>query len=198
MGWSRGGKDTTDCHHKIDVFSLNRDGLLRSGTWFTVRWGRNGVETGTIQGRTAWNSIVLSYQHRRPGADEWQQKEYPVELVRTPCHYGGERTWFLCPARGCGRRVAVLYGGGIFACRHCHQLVYESQREQPHYRALRRAQAIRMKLGGSGSMAEPFPDKPTGMHWQTYERLRAEHDRDSRTSMAGMLIRLGLLTRHAK
>ncbi len=25
------------------------------------------------------------------------------------------------PARGCGRRVAILYSGGIFACRHCDQ-----------------------------------------------------------------------------
>ena len=28
-----------------------------------------------------------------------------------------------------------------------------------------------MKLGGSGSMAEPFPAKPKGMHWRTYDRL---------------------------
>ena len=28
---------------------------------------------------------------------------------------------FICPAAGCGRRVAILYGGGNFACRHCYQ-----------------------------------------------------------------------------
>ena len=121
------------------------------------------------------------------------------QLAWTPCNFGGHRPWFICPAQGCGHRVAVLYGGrGIFACRHCYQLVYESQREQPHYRALRRAQAIRMKLGGSGSMAEPFPDKPKGMHWRTYERLRAEHDCVSQTSMMGMAIQLGLLSRYGK
>ena len=60
--------------------------------------------------------------------------------------------------------MAILYGGIIFACRHCHQLAYECQREPPHYRALNRAQAIREKLGGSGSMADPFPSKPKGMH----------------------------------
>ena len=73
----------------------------------------------------------------------------PVQLRRT-------RVWFRCPARGCGRRVAVLYSGGIFACRLCYQLVYETQRELPHYRALRRAQAIRMKLGGSGRSQNVF------------------------------------------
>lgn len=189
MGRYGSGRATTDYYHKIDVFSFNRDGLLRPGTSFTVRWSRTGVETGAIQCRTTWNSIILSYSHKRGEAGEWQQEEYPVELVRTPCHYGGERTWFLCPARGCGRRVAVLYGGGIFACRHCHRVVYESQREQPHYRALRRIQAIRTKLGGSGSMAEPFPHKPKGMHWRTYDRLLLAAERADALSWPPWLLK---------
>jgi hypothetical protein len=68
--------------------------------------------------------------------------------------------------------VAILYLGKFAVCRRCRQLAYECQREPPHYRALNRAQAIRMKLGGSGSMADPFPWKPKGMHWSTYWRLR--------------------------
>jgi hypothetical protein len=31
---------------------------------------------------------------------------------------------------GCGQRVAILYGGDIFACRHCYQLAYPSAREE--------------------------------------------------------------------
>lgn len=174
MGRYRDGKDTTDQYRRIDVRFLRRYGYLRPGASFTLRWSCNGVETGSIHGCTTSNSVVLSYRHQPWGSDEWQLKEYPVELVRTPCHYGGERTWFLCPARGCRRRVAILYGGGIYACRRCHQLVYKSQREQSHDRALRRTQAIRMKLGGSANMLEPFPAKPTGMHWRTYQRLQLE------------------------
>jgi hypothetical protein len=41
--------------------------------------------------------------------------EYAVLLEWTRCHYGGERAWFRCPVIGCGRRVAILYGGAIFA-----------------------------------------------------------------------------------
>ena len=51
-----------------------------------------------------------------------------VRIVRTPCRLGGSRAWFICPAVGCGRRVAILYGGGIFACRHCYDLAYDSSR----------------------------------------------------------------------
>ena len=70
----------------------------------------------------------------------------------TPCNYGGARCWFLCPAAGCGRRVAILYGREILACRHCYKLAYRSQRQSASERSMRRAQVIRMKLGGSSGM----------------------------------------------
>lgn len=61
--------------------------------------------------------------------------EYDIELITMPCHYGGIRHWFICPAsRGgvpCRRRVGVLYAAGpYFACRKCHDLAYQSQQEK--------------------------------------------------------------------
>lgn len=139
----------------------------------TARWSRNGEVTDSIQIRSEQDRVWLIYRH---GQDDhsWKRENYPVTLERTPCHYGGSRPWFRCPARGCGRRVAVLYGAEIFACRHCYRLAYDSQNEPPHYRALRRVQAIRVKLGGSPSLFEDFPERPRGMHWRTYARLSAE------------------------
>jgi hypothetical protein len=34
-----------------------------------------------------------------------------------------------------------------------------------------KSQKIRMRLGGSASMLDEFPEKPKGMHWRTYDRL---------------------------
>jgi hypothetical protein len=99
----------------------------------------------------------------------------------------GERPWFICPGAGCGRRVAVLYGPGrYFLCRHCYDLGYQSQRDNRMYRALHKALSIRKRLGGSVNMTKPFPEKPKGMHWSTYERLWWEHHEADMEQLAGM------------
>jgi hypothetical protein len=83
--------------------------------------------------------------------------------------------------------VAKLYQRGkLFACRHCHGLAYASQQESSNQRGVYRAQKIRTRLGGSVSMFEDFPDKPKGMHWRTYDRLRGRYDMAEARSMAGL------------
>jgi hypothetical protein len=93
----------------------------------------------------------------------------------------------VCPGAGCDRRVAKLYGPGkYFLCRHCYDLRYESQREDKKDRALRLAQKIRTRLGGSANMMEPFPEKPKGRHLDTYMRLWWEHHEAEMEHLAGM------------
>ncbi len=48
------------------------------------------------------------------------------------------------------------------------QFRYESQREEPHNRALSRAQGVHVRLGGSGAVGDGLPPKPKGMHRTTY------------------------------
>ena len=180
-------RDTTGSYLQLDVRRLQRDGALVPGRASTRQWSRNGEGVGSINLIMKPSGLTLSYRQRSYG-EEWQQMEYTVGVEWTRCNYGGERAWFLCPARGCGQRVAILYGGKIFACRRCYGLAYESQQEDRGYRALRRTQNIRIRLGGSGRMADAFPRKPKGMHWRTYHRfvMRACHAQeisDSATMM---------------
>jgi len=121
--------------------------------------------------------LVLSYRARQRG-EEWRDVEQPTRIVWMPCRFGGARPYFVCSGviNGivCNRRVAKLYGAGpYFLCRHCHRLAYASQREDRYDRALRRADKIRMRLGGEPGIASVFPARPKGMHRETYERLQS-------------------------
>ena len=164
-------RHTTSDFRQLDVRCLQRDGLLASGLTFSWEWSRDGKAIAFIDVRTEAGRVWLSYRHRR-NDEQWRTEHYPVLIEWTACHYGGQRAWFRCPALGCGRRVAILYGGGILACRHCYHLAYDSQREPRWSRASKRFRAIKVKLGGSPG--GPFPCKPRGMHWRTYERLSVE------------------------
>jgi hypothetical protein len=188
--WHYGAKDTTCDYRSIDVRRWNRKGLLVPGSVFGWQWSRNGEVVASIQIRAESGRVILTYRHRQNGG-EWKDESYPVQLDWTPCSYGGERPWFLCPAVGCGKRVAILYGGSIFACRHCHQLSYPSQRECAYDRSARQADKIRKKLGWEpGILNGRGWKKPKGMHWRTFERLTAKHNALEQESLTGMELML--------
>jgi hypothetical protein len=190
--WHAGAKDTTDGYLSIDVRSWKREGLLTPDQAFGWQWSSDGEVAASIGVHTEPGRIMLTYRHRS-GGDDWKHASYPVSLDWTACHLGGQRPWFLCPARGCGRRVAILYGGGIFACRHCYELAYPSQRETWDDRAARRANRIRAKLGWEPGILSDDGSKPKGMHWNTFERLTAQHDAFVQIALVGMGVRLNLL-----
>ena len=64
----------------------------------------------------------------------------------------------------------MLYSAGAsFLCRHCHQLVFRSQRQNELDRIIGRADKLRVRLGGEPGWR--IPDRPKGMREATYERL---------------------------
>lgn len=188
------GKDTTDGYRVLDVRRLQPETLRTPGRAFALNWTRDGKTDASINARTEADRLILSYRQRKHGG-EWQAVAYPVRLEWTPCTYGGQRPWFICPINSCGRRVALLYlgGGGVFACRHCCRLVYETQRKNSKDRARLKAQKIRAQMGWTGGIIMPTGAKPKGMHWRTYFQQKMKHDRLALAYMETMLERTNAL-----
>jgi len=160
-----------DCLN-IDARHLDRKGCLEPWQGYSWEW-QNG---SNIFIKTEPEAIELIYTIIKNG-EQREEVDYRVPLSWTSCNYGGKRPWFICPGKGCGRRVAKLYmKSGYFLCRHCHDLVYSSQRESKAFRLLDKSQKICRKLGANTFNDLFLTPKPKGMHQRTYDKLyhRAE------------------------
>ena len=188
------GKGVTEDSLSLDVRRLQRMDLLRAGHFYHLNTMRKQKLFSLILMQVDSNELVLSYQHKG-ASGQCRDLEYPVGLIRTPCQYGGQRTWFACPEPGCGRRVAKLYlaDQGRFACRHCSGLAYSSQRKAGDQRARQRAGKIRRRLEWPPGILNQCASKPKGMHWKTYWRLRAQHDALVQVVLEGVGKRLGMV-----
>ena len=188
-----GWRTTVESCLSIDVLHWHRLGYLDPGRRFRWVWSRDGKETASVNVETSRNFATLRYRSQSYGSEDWGDVEQLIQINWSPCRFGGERPWFGCSVTSnggfCGRRCAKLYGAGrLFACRHCYRLAYASQQEGVHHRGILRAQKIRMKLGGSANLTTAFPDKPKGMHWRTYDRLRRAHDVADHRSNVGLMM----------
>ena len=178
------GKATTDDMRAIDINYLQREGLLKAGYLNTLTWSRNGNPIASIKIFAEVDYVRLIYKCRING-DEWEDKDYRVTIERTSCHYGGSRAWFLCPC--CHKRVGKLYGGKVFACRHCHDLGYKSQREGELDLWARKVEKIRERLKWEAGILNGQGWKPKGMHWKTFDRLVALHNQVEKPMLDGIM-----------
>lgn len=96
-----------------------------------------------------------------------------IELDSIDCNYSGDRTYFLCPGDGCGRRCVTLYlVNDLFRCRQCLGLLYASQTKDTFGRLLWQANQIRQELGGEPGTSQLIASRPPGMWKSTYRRKR--------------------------
>jgi hypothetical protein len=178
--WQK-GKTTTNRMLTLDIRRLQRYGLFRTTCGLTLEGWREGKAFPVAV--QAWDDFV-SLKHSIPGmGGREKESTYLVALEWTSCNFGGRRPWFVCPASGCERRVAILYAGLTFTCRHCQNLVYACQRENGVWRAHRRAGKLENRLG----WRDGAYDKPKGMHWRTFDRLKAQHKYFADTAWVGMM-----------
>jgi hypothetical protein len=180
------GMPTTSDLPSIDLRMWHREGLFCASSKFGLwTWRSAGRVVASIGYEASRAAVVLDYEI------QGERIRYAVPIEWTRCNYGGERPWFRCPDRGCGRRCAILYGGRFFSCRRCLGLVYQSQREDRSTRLMRKADKLRAKLGTEPS--EDVEDKPPRMHWATFDRLVGDIERanyESLMSVGGLFGRL--------
>lgn len=180
----------------LKVVELRRQGYLReSVSWMKLFPAHSMWVSG--QRNEERLELVYGQAHHDGGPEQ------TISLTTTTCHLGGTRTWFVCPGAGedaCGRRVGVLFlvRGHGFACRACHNLTYESQRQQPVDRSIAQALKIRVALWDAldargrrefeaqcgifetlrnwpSASIYLAPQRPPGMRLRRYLNLRERH-----------------------
>ena len=137
-------KVSTGLCRTLSVKSLKMMGVFdvdRSGEVFSIRWVNEfGEDAGKVsiipQVHSSGNGNKTSLRVDIEGCVTGQD----ISITTTPCHYGGVRHWFLCPAVVdgvlCEDRVGVLYlppAAKVFGCRCCYGLTYESCQQSHKY-----------------------------------------------------------------
>lgn len=132
--WHRAkSKKLTDDFLRLNINDLIKCPALIAGCVGVIRW--NSIH------QTIHSAPSLSFSVARDFAEfeisyftnSEKHVVQRIPLAVTKSTFGNRR-WFLCPGKSnqarCQRRCAMLYfRDGSFACRICHQLVYQSQRE---------------------------------------------------------------------
>lgn len=144
--WSYSSKTEADGLLKVDIYWLKKNGYLHPYGWKSggVQWtsGWSGqkssisIEVNSVLGSP---DKYLRLYYQTGSGEEKKSIDYKVPLATTPCNYGGARYWFICPlsigGKYCGRRVGTLYKtGDYFGCRYCHDLTYDSRKENRRYK----------------------------------------------------------------
>lgn len=171
--WCRWSKQTTlDDVKRIDIRFMKKRGMLKTGWGGSLNWTRGGKPNGSINYRCHDDSLQLNFRYREHGGD-WQPIEQRIYFDRTPCNYGGERLWFLCPR--CSKRVGILCcDGPMFLCRHCYQLPYASQQQSRMDRLIDQKHQLGARIFQYYDYGEGW-GKKKGMHWKTFNRLETRY-----------------------
>ena len=185
-----GGKAETKGALQLEINKLTRLKLLVPGKHQFRHWSVRDHAVGSLSVSVESGGMTVFFHLLNPDRiiQHW------VDTQTTSCTLGGHRYWFTCPH--CDRRVAILYWvNEEFACRHCHDLAYACQKEGAGDRAIRQADKIRERLRWVPGIAHGHGNKPYGMHWKTFWRLKVEHEALAMVGCRDIARRLGFLHR---
>jgi hypothetical protein len=169
--WST--RTTTEECKRIDIRYMKRKGVLGSGRSGSLSWTSNGAPTGNISYHRHESHLELNYRIRENEGD-WEPVKQSVSITTTPCNYGNERHWFLCPS--CSYRCAILYSGSRhFLCRKCYKLPYNSQMQSDLDRMAAQLNGLGKRIFEHNEYG-PGWLKKKGMHQKTFDRLFSRYE----------------------
>lgn len=147
--------------HRLDIRQLASHCPLEAGSQFGWFWTGPGGASREIWIEVKEESLRLCKRFFP------EENFVPIQIHRTPCHFGGSRPWFQCPY--CHRRCAVLiaFNDLQFACRKCLSTPYQTQSMGKHARAVKRRNLALAQL-------EEANRKP-GRWRSTIERLEQKY-----------------------
>jgi hypothetical protein len=132
--WYYSKKATVEASCDLTVFQLRKYGMLEGGhtatviTWVMKNTGKeSSISLEVNMTGEPYARLAYSLSDRESNVTPCDSE---VDLVTTPCNFGGVRYWFACPA--CSRHVGGLYlapGDRYFRCRHCNNLSYHSRND---------------------------------------------------------------------
>lgn len=193
-GYGSGGhnmrKSSTGYCPKIDSFWFNRIIPMMSEEDIEqkvkkVEWD-NGAKITLL---VYQSKIEVDYRYQLNDYDEWTNVKEAIYLSELSNNFGGNRLYFICPS--CRNRFRFLYiRSGYFRCRKCNRLNYPTSRKGKNDLPSIKMQTIlsnkfkiKIKDLSYFDMADYIPDKPKGMHWNTYykwleelEKAQEEYD----------------------
>ena len=188
------GRDTYS-HRRVLEFSagvriqdLKNYGLLNRGS-LKASWNYNITQT---RGMYKENLADVTFTVQLSNTDRLSDKnfiqfEYDYQgqhisfkhqIEIQPVQLGGYRYFFRCNCTKngiyCGRRVKALYfGGNIWACRHCLELVYQNSRYHRDEVARLRNNAEVLQKKADTLRTFKHPRKASRLEWRVYEYERA-------------------------
>lgn len=166
-------KKTTYETRDLDISFLKRERVLSTPYTMRIRWNAHSASEAIVNVICHENQFLRLFPNEASNNPSWVADQF-ILLSWTTCHYGKQRPWFCCPAATCDKRAAILYldaGSGLFLCRRCCNLAYETQRESEQDRLYRKRTKYARKLGRLRTSPHIPHFKLRYMHQRTYDRL---------------------------
>lgn len=125
--------------------------------------GGFNLERHQLEVRLNHDKSSFNVSYGKAGRTSYQ---IPVEKQR--CNFGGYRYYFRCPLCEC--RMRKLYcNQGVFLCRNCLNLGYETQRLRKSKRHLYMKEKVEAQLQHKGG---DLYKKPKWMRQEAYEKMK--------------------------